>query len=237
MKINGWDVSEANAKQHRVTVGNHSIKSDSEWIQGSPIAVFCKNELGFKELEIVLVLREGKKEADADISKILSHLLEPAEIVLNGYDHKFFGILKKSSKKEVVLERWYNLTLLFDCYEYADEISTLFSGQTKFTVTNDGNILTPVTIEITPQIGTALIVLTGICRDTSTGADLPIRINELKTGKSVIIDSETGLVTEDGEIKADVEFWNLPTLLPGKNQITVDSNRMDITLRFHPRFM
>lgn len=237
MKINGWDTLEAHAKQHRVEYGNHSMKNESVWIAGSPAPVFLKNEIGFKQIAVTLILKESKMEAVSDTSTILARLLDPVEIELEGNGHKFFGILSKNSVKEIVANRWYNLVLTFDCYEYGDEMSLPFSGQTEITVENPGNILTPVTVEVTPQIGAASVVLTGLCRDAVTGEDLPVKISDLETGKTVIIDGETGLVTQDGKLKENVEFWGIPALLPGENKITVDSNRMDVTVRFRPRYM
>lgn len=170
-------------------------------------------------------------------SQILSHLLEPTELTLDGFEHKFYGILKKHTHSENVMRRWHTLTLEMECYEFGEEISQAFSKEKEFTVENSGNILTPAVIEITPQVGAASITLTGICRDANTGEDLPVAISELETGKTVTLDGETGLITQDGELKTDIEIWGLPTLLPGENKITVDNEWMDIAVRFRPRFM
>ena len=49
---------------------------------------------------------------------------------------------------------------------------------------------------------------------------------------------ESGKITEDGVNKAaDVDIWSLPALLPGTNQITLDSTWVDLTVKYRPRFM
>lgn len=240
MKINGWDIKGADARQWNVTPGFQSIKNESEWIEGSTQPVLVGSRLGFKEIKVrILVKREGGRQAIIGrCSEILAHLLEPAELELDGFEHKFHAIMTKYQHEETAMQRWHVLTVYFNAYEYGAQEAQSFSGRTELTIENPGNVLTPATVEITPQIGVALLVVTGLCRDPDTGADLPIRVQNLVTGKKVVFDGETGLVTQAGELKAgDVEFWDIPTLRPGTNNITVDSSRMDITVRFHPRYM
>lgn len=237
--INGWDISNADARQWNVTPGFHSVKNDSEWDRGSPNPVLFKNDIGFKPIKVKLLVKKagGRQAILGRCSEILSHLLGPADLELDQFAHKFCGILTKHSHEEKCMERWHVLTLEFDGYEYDKEESIqTFSGMADFTVKNAGNTMTPAVIEITPQIGAAEIKLSGICHDRHTGEDLPVAVRELETGKKVILDGTTGLFTQDGELK-DVDIWGLPALLPGDNRILVDNSRMDITVRFHPRFM
>lgn len=240
MKIDGWDIAQADARQWNVTPGFHKMKNDSEWIKGSYEPVMMRNEIGFKPLTVrILIKADGGRQAIlARGSEILAHLVEPVDLELDGFPHRYHAVLTGQKYEETAMQRFHALALDFDCYEYGEEVSASYSGETSIAVDNPGNIITPATIEITPQIGVMKIVLAGFCRDPVTGADMPITVQNLETGKKVVIDGKTGLVTQDGALKAaDVEFWNIPTLLPGANNITVDSNRMDIAVRFHPRFM
>lgn len=247
MLINGWDISEADARQWNVEPGFHSIKNNSEWERGSPVPAISRNETGFKQITVTLLVKwDRNRQAILDrCSTILSRLLEPAELVLDDFKHNYYGILSRYKFDEnplnvpfVKYNRAAKLSLEFDCFEYArEETVKRFSGKADFVVENTGNILTPAVIEITPQIGTATLELSGICRG-SAGEDLPVTVRELKTGKKVVLNGETGLFTEAGEPKAaDTDIWALPALLPGSNRILVSSSRMDITVRFRPRFM
>lgn len=244
MLIGAWDISNANAKQWNVTPGNHSFNNDSDWVRGSPIPVLFKSKLGFKTIKItMMVYGNGRKEILANCSEILSHLLEPVKLKLDNFEHEFYGVMTKHNFDEnpfnalkLKNNRASKLTIEFNCYEYADEIPVTASGATTVLVSNPGNILTPAIVEITPQIGAASITVTGICRDANTGEDLPVKISDLLTGKKIILNGETGLFTQEGNLK-DIEIWEMPTLLPGDNRITVDNNRTDITVRFRPRFM
>lgn len=247
MKINGWDIADAGAQQHNVAPGFRSISNNSEWARGHPEPVLFGNTTGFKTLKITLLIKANRDRQKIlnQCSEILAHLLEPVDLELDGFEHKFYGVLKKHTLEEnplnipfVKYNRASKLTLEFDCYEYGEEEAKVGSGATELTISNPGNALTPAIIEITPQIGAASIVLTGICRNSDTGEDLPVTIANLETGKTIILDGESGLFTQDGELKAaDIEIWAAPSLVPGENKITINNSRMDVVVRFHPRFM
>lgn len=251
MKINGWDIGNAGAKQWNVTFANNSINNESEWTRGSPAPVLMKNEIGFKTIKIALLVKEnGRENILGKVSGILAKLMDPTELELDGYSHHFKGILSKHSLEEnplnirnVFKNRAAMLNLEIEGYEYAvDEGGSAYqvsaSGQEQITVTNQGNLITPAVIEITPQIGVATLEITGICRNPGTGEDLPVTVRNLVTGKKIILDGESGLMTEDGELKAeDIDIWDIPTLLPGKNTITLDSDRMNVTVKYYPRYM
>lgn len=239
MLIGTWDISKANAKQRSIKIGNCTIKNSSEWPRGHPAPIVGQNDISFKPLTVTMwVYGNNREDIINNRSIILSHLLEPVELTLDGFKHKFYGILTKATPEEAAMDRWHKLTLELNCFEYEEHDSATFGGTTTILLSNKGNIFTPVVIEITPQIGAASIVLSGICRDYDTGEDLPVTIKNLETGKKVIIDGETGLITRDGKLMAeDIDIWGLPTLLPGENKITINNSRMDITVRFRPRFM
>lgn len=238
MKINDWDIAEAQARQWNVTIGHVAVKNDSEWVRGSPIPVMQKNTIGFKPLKIVLLVKaNGRQEIIGKRSEILAHLLGPVELELDKFNHKFFAILKKHDANEVAINRFHTLTLEFDCYEYGNEIVQNVSGQTELNVNNPGNIVTPARIEIRPKIGIASVTVSGICR-SEIGLDLPVTIRNVEADKVVVLDGDTGLVTQEGQLKAgEVDMWDTPSLLPGTNKISVDTSWVDLTIKFYPRYM
>lgn len=239
MQIDGWDISNADARQWKVTPGFHSVKNDSDWTRGSPVPILLQNDIGFATLKIVLLIKNsgGRQSLLDKSSLILSKLLGPVTLTLDNFSYGFYGVMTKHSLDEKAMLFWHQLTIeLEGCKISPSRVVQTFSG-TSFTVANTGNIVTPAVIEVTPQIGAASIVLTGICRDPFTGADLPVTVRELTTGNTVTLDGETGLFTQGGSLKGDIDIWALPTLLPGSNNITVDNSRMSITVKYYPRYM
>lgn len=82
------------------------------------------------------------------------------------------------------------------------------------------------------------LTIRGLCRDVRTGDDLDIVIRNITPEKKIIIDGETGLITEDGKAKIeDVDIWALPTLQPGVNVIRTNNNWLRIVVNCKPRFM
>lgn len=244
MKINGWDIANAGSYQLKSVIEPHSIANESEWARGSPVPVLLKNKIGFQTLKLILVVKgEGREGIRKNCSTILSRLAAPVQLLVDNRRYRFCGILKKHSINEITENRWHDLTLEFNGYEYdakADgaPFEESASGVKETVVTNPGNIISPAIVEITPQIGLAELTVSGISRDPDTGEDLPVTIRSLGTGKKIILDGESGLMTEDGELKAaDIDIWALPSLLPGSNTITLSSERADIKVKYYPRFM
>lgn len=238
MLIEDWDIKIANARQQRVTYGNNSISNSSEWTKGSYTPVLLGNTIGFKTIKTVLVVKgAGREEIIRNKSLILSKCLHPVLLTLDNYQNKFYAVLKKSDTEEKVMNRWHLLTLEWNCYECGDRIIQTYVNEQTITIDNPGNITTPVIISIVPQIGTAALTLTGLTRNGLMNEGYEIIVRNTEVNKEIILDGENGLITEGGNLKAgEVEIWELPSLKPGENTITVDSN-IKLTLSFLPRYL
>lgn len=238
MKIGEWDVKEAGARQHRVTFGNNTISNTSEWVKGSLNPTLLGNTVGLKTIRTVLVVKgKDREEILGRKSLIISKCLEPVILTLDNYQHRLYAVLKKTDTDETSMNRWHLLTLEWNCYEFGDRITQTFEGCETMSVYNPGNMITPATIHIWPQIGTATLIVAGISRSLVMEENYEVVVKNTEAGKEIILDGETGLITEAGQIKAgDVEIWELPSLLPGENTITV-STTVNVTITFSPRYM
>lgn len=238
MMINGWDIAHAGGQQWNVTFGNHTLSNESEWKEGAISPFLMKSELGFKSMTLVILIRGANREEILDNrSRILGRFLEPAELTLDGYFRKFKGVTTKIQSEETVMQRWHKLTLSLSVYEFGEAITYKISQKEEMMFENPGNAATPVRLEINPLAGTDALTITGICRDHA-GQDMPVMIASLESGKIIVLDGESGLMTQDGEQKAaDVDMWDIPSLTPGVNKITLDSPWMELTAKFYPRYM
>ena len=244
MTINGTDITEFDAKlkQWRVDQGDIDMDNDSEWIRGTPLPVLFGSQVGFKDFTVTLmVYGSSRVDIQEKIGRILAALLEPAELVLDRYPHTFVGIMQKhkiTEHNDHSRDRFQTLELQFVGYVCDALTATTFSGISTFEVTNPGNIISPLILELTPTLGIAKTTITGICRDCESGEDLPVTIENLTTGKTIILDGTTGLITEDGALKAtDVDIWALPTILPGVNKISVGTTYLNVTAKVLPLFL
>lgn len=250
MKINGWDISEAKAKQWNVTPGFSDIKNESEWQRASPLPFLMKSSIGFKSLQVTFLVYGGNRnEVLQNCSMLLAKLSEPVRLELDGFSHKYHGVMTKSDfvenplgRQRVTANKVGKLTASFSCYEYSEQpdgspFSKSSSGSAQLIVTNPGNLDTPAVVEITPKIGIAELVINGLTRNPDTGENLKISIKGLTTGSKIVLDGETGLFTEKGVLKKDIEIWTLPSLLPGTNTITLSNAQMDVSVKYRPRFI
>ena len=236
MRIGNTDVSTYNATQFRVSIGHSSLKSDSEWTAGAALPLLTKSSVGFKDLQVTLVVKGEDREAIiSNSSAILTLLAVPVTLELDGFDHKFRVSLKSANRRESTEKIWHLLELNFEGYEFGDDV--VVSGSSEITVANPGTApASPCKVEIIPDISTAEITLEGVCRDFYTGEDLPVTVEELTTNKTVTLDGITGLVTEDGDLK-EVDMWGLPSLLPGENTITCDSPLVQLCVTLRPIYL
>ena len=238
MRINGIDIAVYGARQQNVEMGYAEIANSSEWPEGRASPMMLPGTVGFKKIRVGIIL---KGDSRADIwskgSQLLSQLIQPCVVSLDGFNNNFYVFLRNVSQAEQSIKRWHKATVELVGFEYGNQI--VQTGiNTTFEVDNPGTILTPAIIEITPSIGIISAVISGIVRDAVTGEDKPIILQNLSKDKTVIIDGETGLITEDGVNKfADVELFDLPSLLPGKNEIITDNSNMTIVIKYKPRYI
>lgn len=242
MLINGKNITEyGKVKQWRVDIKPRKMDHDSEWSRGSPVPIFQAPFATFKELTLTLMVYGSSREDIRNrISNILVDFNGITALELDGWEHGFRGVLEESDIKELSdtsRQRFQQLELQLLVYEHGDEVSASVSGADTLQITNPGNMLSPAVLELTPTIGMASAEITGLCR-SSTGEDLPVTIENLTTGQIVVLDGITGLITENGELKAgDVDMWALPTLLPGTNTITINTTYVTMTAKVLPIYM
>ena len=148
---------------------------------------------------------------------------ESVTLELDKFDHKFCGFMSKHdftenplARLKVTSNRLSKLTVDFSCYEFAEQ-----PNGSPFSESASGMLET-----------------VGINRNLDTGENLRVVIRSLTANSTVILDGESGKITENGANKAaDVDIWSLPILLPGETRITLDSTWTDMTVKYRPRFM
>lgn len=273
MKIDGWDIALANARQARYTDGHHALSNDSAWTEGSNRPIFQRNRYGFKKFTLELWVKgDGYQEIVDNRGVILSHLIGEVVLEPDWTTHKFRAVLNKYNVTESSKQRFHVLKLEFNGYEYEDVKEYETEANTEFVIENVGTMETPVTLELTPiggavdipdeqteaylicdedggylvdDDGTVIagydhstLIIDGLCRDPRTGESLLIEVRNYKLEQKIVIDGETGIITENGEIKIeDVDVWSLPTLQPGENLIRTNNNWLRVVVRYKPHFM
>jgi len=229
MTINGWEISEAGAKQVNVVWGYSAINTRSIWVAGSPLPVLLSPQVGFKPLQIVLsVSGNGRNAIRDNISYILSKMIGTLDIQLDGFLNSFRGTLKTHAVEELSRKRWHKVTLTLEGYEYGEEIA--IEGAEEVEVYNPGTAETPVRIEVSSSV--ALGETTISCAETGWSLTLP----GVASGSAAIIDAETGMVTQNG-ILVPAVFTELPVVTPGTAHFAASNPGADLIVKLKPRYL
>ena len=238
MIINGREIAYYGAKEWNVAPSFSAISNSSQWLAGTATPLLLNSEIGMKKFKVSVML-EGKSRQEIwkNAGRLITALLKPAKIEFDHFQNFFCMVLTNASYAELSLKKFHKATLELAGYEYGREVIVENTG-TRISTENTGNLPTPAVLAITPTIGKVSLTLTGLVHDRYTLEDKPITISNLTDGKTIILDGETGLVTEGGVNKiGEVDMWGLPTLQPGYNIIQMNQSGMEVEMRYKPRFV
>ena len=150
----------------------------------------------------------------------------------------YFGIATVSTTKENGVISNFEISILADPFKYGSQISVSIGTAGSKEIEVQGNYETPCIIELVPSGAISKYTIKGAARDPVTGEAEDITIKSLSAGKTIVIDGEACLVTEDGLNKySDTEMWEFPTLLSGNNTLTFESSSVpcNVTVKYRPR--
>ena len=238
MTIDGYDIAGLHCRQHRVTFGHSDVKSDSEWTEGAILPSFYQNHLNMLEMTLTIaVYGSSRYEIDHRISDLLARFLNPVTVHLDLYtDRQYRLIMMDHSEKEIRRNGCHLVDIKCSGYCFGAEVSASTSG-TSLTLTNPGNLLSPLRLEIMPTASTLSLALTNVCHDPVSGADLPLVIRNVAIGNKITIDGMTGKVLQGVSSKVkDVDMWALPALLPGEQTITISATGQTVTAAVTPLY-
>ena len=150
------------------------------------------------------------------------------EIMLDGLEHTFHGTLKSFSAEESSRKRWHKLTLNLEGYETG--VAVTVSGTSSVTLSNPGTAETPIVITLTPAAGISAVTVS-IPRAGWTAS-----LTNLGSGTPVVINGETGLITENGVLK-EAALTKLPAIKPGTSVLGCSSQMVGMSVTFKPRYL
>lgn len=164
MLIGTWDISNAGAKQQRLRIGHHEMKINSAWNEAADRPVFAKTGLGWKPIQVELVVKGNYyEEIVANTGTILNKLKEKQTVIFDRTNpmkvrgqqpeglHQFDVILEKFSVDEKSKDNWHILTLDFVGVEYGNLMIKSAALTNEIDIFNPGNLDTPVTLFVRPR--------------------------------------------------------------------------------------
>lgn len=231
MLINNIDISKFSGKVLDVDIQNSNILNEFEDINNL-IPFFQKSKVKLNIITVTFLINSmDKRKYYLDKSNLLSEMLEPFEVYFKDRNLKFKCVLKGQTSQASLKQIRGKLQLTMYGYNIENEIEVDINKILSKEITIVGNTEVPAIVEITPIVDIIDITLEGL-------ADDPIKINNLKQNKKVILDGELQIITVDGVNKfGDTDMWDFPSLKPGSNTIKISRSDCNIKIKYKPRFI
>jgi len=258
MKINGVDISQYGAKQWHVAMGYGNVTNTSVWNDGATSPLLLPGTVGMKKIKVTVIIKGGSRQEIWDRgNRIVSSLLSPAVVDLDGFTNHFKVVLNNPEHVEAAISRFHKVTLELIGYEYGNRVYLEFNNQNEYyqdgyyinelTINNKGTLTSPA-IFAASYIDLKYVLISGLDRNRFTGEAKDIQINTISNVVNYIeIDGIDGNVrfVQGGEILPYqpycVTLTGFPSLLPGENKIkckamqTLKGSRLYV--RYEPHFI
>ncbi|WP_042682541.1 phage distal tail protein [Anaerosalibacter massiliensis] len=229
MKINNKDTKEFGAILLDYNIDNSELITYDDWLDNSFSPSTHRQVFKFSYLECEFLFQQKNDDlAEMMISNFIKHS-STAEITIDDLSRTYKGVLDEADKEKIVKGK-YELRLKWKCeYSFKIESDFILEGR-EGSIFVPGNIKTPAIVEIIPKINLIDLSIKGLGED--------ITIKNLKANVPVIINSEDGLITENGKNKFnETDMWEFPYLVPGTNQISIDKDNVDIKIKYKSRWI
>nr|DAQ38475.1 MAG TPA: distal tail protein [Caudoviricetes sp.] len=228
MYINGKDIKSYNANllDRQIIPSSRDI---FDFWKGKVSNPYIGNtEYGYKMLAIDIEFKGTPNEIENNKKSLLKEI-EKATIKFKAIENFYTGFMQSFEIKNTV-RGFEILTIYMNVIEHEEEKVFNFDGAKEVIIVLTSNYITPVILEITPLIELIDLNIKGLGED--------IKIKNLKKDKKIIINSEDGLITENGLNKFnETDMWEFPYLSPGKNTISIDKDNVDIKIKYKSRWI
>lgn len=212
MLINNYDIKTFNAKVEN-KMFNHVKDKETE-----------KGALNIR----LLFNGVNREDVHKNISDFMASNIEECVIKFKNSSNYFYASYMDHSIEETGFDEYLFIDIEFEYQEYGEEITHTFISQG--TISVKGNTKCEAKLNITSRIDLIDCILEGVTEE-------PIKIENIKANKTVVLDGIEGLIIEEGKNKyLDIDLWEFPMLLPGKNLIKVNRENVNIEIKYRPKW-
>lgn len=232
MKVNGIDARKYNAKQLIVEIQPPAVAINYEWMTGALQPTEFETDVTMGHLKMCVYFKgKDRNSIVRTMSEFMSNFTTACDLELDGYKGKYRGFLITNDFEKTITKKRYKINLEFEGYFYDDEIAVTFDGVTSGSFFMTGSRKTPCIVEVYAKSALTNYVIKGL-------GDDDITIQNLASGKMVIIDGMRGIVLLDDENAFDqVSLWEFPAIKPGGTSLTFSNNKARVTVRYHPMWI
>lgn len=232
MTVNGTSISTFDAVLLSVDYGYSTVTTYSDWLRGAHQPLFFEQTVQYTTAQYsILVEGDDLGDLEANCSNLYA-AIQKSLVKVEGCDWGIDGWVT-SADDERINHMARIVTVSFQGIKVADRETlshTMAMGET-WTFTAKGNQEVPCVITISPDMGYLEMDL------TINGVSYPIK-NIMSTDIAIVIDSEKGTITADGDNKIeDYEAWSFPVIKGGSNTLYIGSGTPTISIAYNGRWM
>lgn len=230
MLVNDMDIGIYKAILLSKDIQTAEVTVYDDWLRNALNPLYMGKQETYKQIKIQLLIKDTSEEnALTDISNLVKQF-EKCTIKFDDLDYYYDCLIVSKSQEKIVTDIYTVDVELKSNYAYKSPVISNFTGKTDI-VTVDGNTETPAIVSVTMPIDTISVTLMGLSED-------PITIKNLHKDVPVNVDSEVGIITENGNNKfGDCDLWQFPFLQPGTNTITTDNDNAKVQISYKPRWI
>lgn len=232
MRINEINIKRYDAKQLTVEVIPPKIEVKTEWLEKKILPQELGMNLGIGNIKVTLLLGgESRSEIIRNASELLLNFSNATILDLDGYKGKYKGYLKNNSLMKTISPKRYKLELELEGYLIDEMIEIDASNKSTVEFVANGTRKAPCIIEIIPQKDIGKLSIGGF--------EEMISISNLTSGKIILIDSEKGIVLEEGVNKfAEIDMWEFPYIdIRRTNMVTFSDVTCNVKIKYSPMWI
>ena len=233
MLVNNISIEKYNAMLEEKDIQTAEVTTFSDWLDTSIDPLYFRKTEKYIKIKLKLYI-DCRNDEDAIFYKSsLIKQFEKCTIKFDDVRYYYDCIIDNQSSTRIIPGKYELEVDLKSAFGYVGYTKKTFnkSLNTSFNVGGNSDSVSAI-VEITPTIDLVDLTLTGLSLS-------PIKINNLHSGKKIILNGEDCTVLEDGTGNKfrDTEMWEFPYLKVGKNNITVNKNSCNITIKYKERWI
>lgn len=230
MLINNIDIANFKAVLLSKDIQTSEILTYDDWLRNSLDPLYVGKKERYKPIKLRLYIEDVNDETVLNHISNLVKQFEKCTLKFEDLSFYYDATIVNTSHEEIVTGAFILEVELKSGYAYKIEVVETANRVSNKTINVGGNSNTPAIVEITPSANLIDLVVTGLGE--------PFTINNLTAEQKIIINSEDGTVTQNGDNKfLDYDGWEFPRLVPGANLITFSQVNCDINIKYKPRWI
>ncbi|MDU1540611.1 MAG: phage tail protein [Paeniclostridium sordellii] len=232
MLINRTNISKFKAILSEKKISACQTNLTVNWNKKALLPSFQDKDTTFCKIDCTLTITipSGNEDEFEHTFSDLCSIVEDCVLNFDNINLSYKAYISDISTPTRITNWDWEVTFSWIGYKFGDEVIETIDRLTSKTIHVNGNLKAPCIVKIAPVIDMIDVTITGVSED-------PIVVRNLKGNKSIIIDGIEGTVLQEGENKFDdTDMWEFPFLIPGQNNITVNKDTCNITIKYNPRF-